>query len=234
MIKSKNFLWFATAFFFIVELVLGVHLHLASGTDSQWICYTVVLAACIFCAMFAELSLSYLFTQLALVFTVCADTFLILLPSELYLYGMIFFTCAQLSYAARIHFEIESIVLRRVHLIARGAVTAIAVALTFLVLRGGADALSVISVVYFAHLITNAVYACFSFIRNPVFAIGLLLFIGCDIFVGFSNLGGYLPIAEGTIWYFLAHPGINAAWIFYTPSQALLSISLFPKRLREI
>ena len=234
MIKNKNVLWFSTAFFLIVELVLGIHLHLASGTDSQWICYTVVLAACAFCVMFAELSLTYLFTQLALVFTVCADTFLILLPSELYLYGMIFFTCAQLSYAARIHFEIEGSLLRRIHLIVRGAVTVLAAGITVIVLRGGTDALSVVSVVYFAHLVTNAVFACLRFFKNPVFAIGLLLFIGCDIFVGFANLGGYLTVEEGTLWYFLAHPGMNAAWVFYTPSQALLSISLFPKRLKEI
>ena len=57
-------------------------------------------------------------------------------------------------------------------------------------------------------------------------AVGLLLFLLCDVFVGFSVLGEYLTVSEGTFAYFLAHPGFNAAWLFYVPAQTLLGLNV--------
>ena len=85
----------------------------------------------------------------------------------------------------------------------------------------------------FANLIVNVAFAFVKFKRDCVLAIGLLLFLLCDFFVGMSMIGGYLPIEEGTFIYHLAHPSFNAAWLFYVPSQALLASSIFFRRLRK-
>ena len=101
------------------------------------------------------------------------------------------------------------------------------VALPFIVLGEGADALAVVSVFYFVQLIMSCVFAFINTRRGSlILPIGLLLFLMCDIFVGFGNLGAYLPIEPGTLAFWLAYPPINMAWVFYLPSQTLLGISL--------
>ena len=80
-------------------------------------------------------------------------------------------------------------------------------------------------------LITNIIFAFMLRPARPVFAIGLLLFLGCDTFVGLGMIEAYLPVNEGSLLYLLAHPPINMAWLFYTPSQTLLGLSLLGKRL---
>lgn len=163
-------------------------------------------------------------TVVALLFTLGADYFLVI-RGDSYPFAMVLFSVAQLAYATRIWFG-SSDSARRVELIVRGGVALLSILLPFLVLGSGADFLSVISVFYFGQLILNCVFsATLVEKRNYLLIVGLVLFLFCDIFVGFGNLSAYLPIEKGTLAWWLAHPPINMAWVFYLPSQALLGIS---------
>ncbi len=234
MIKNKRFLIYAVSAFAIAETTLGILLHTSSGDPTLWFSFSSIVLACLFCTVFAERSWAYLLTQLALMCTVCADYFLIIAPVRQQLPAMMFFSVTQLSYFMRLYIYDENKLRRAWHIYIRASVSVIAVAATFIVLGSSADAVAVISMFYYANLITNIVFAFAEFKKNSIFAIGLLLFACCDALIGFAFLDGYLAIPADSIIYKIIHPGFDLAWAFYLPSQALLSISLFPRHLRSI
>ena len=146
---------------------------------------------------------------------------------------MLFFSAVQIAYFLRMYFEDESRIRRRVHLILRVALSALAVGVTVIVLGKNCDAVAAVSMFYYANLILNAVFAFVSFGKNPILAIGLALFVLCDTVIGFSLIDTYLPISEGALIYQIIYPGFDLAWAFYLPSQALLAVSLLPSRCRR-
>jgi len=237
MLKKRIFI-ISAAIFLAAEAILGYLLQTAKGYGFATFAYPVVVLACLFNLLAHSRSGVFISTQIALTFTVCADLFLVVLDGtyEHRVIAMCFFSVTQLAYAARIYLE-EGKIERKIHAIARIAVMSLALVLPFIVLGDGADALSVISVVYFANLVLNAVFAIALCRGNPwglVFAVGLILCVGCDVFVGFGNIEAYLPIKEGSFLFWLANPGMNMAWVFYTPSQALLGADLVVRRIRKM
>lgn len=74
-----------------------------------------------------------------------------------------------------------------------------------------ASALNLLVALYFSQLLSNAVLAWGA--RRWTFAMGLTLFVCCDICVGMFNLG---------ILYSFASVGM---WLFYLPSQVLIVLS---------
>ena len=223
----------ASCLFIGAEYVFAILAQELSGRAWSKAAFFSIVLACVFCVIFAERTLDYLFLQLALVFTVCADYFLVLFDAEKKLPAMIFFSFTQICYFLRLHLGMKG-KKRVVHIAARIVVSALCVLATLLVLGDKSDALSVISVFYFGQLILNVIFAFLDFEKHSVFAIGLLLFLGCDFFVGLGQLNAYLPIEEGTLLYKLAYPKLNMAWVFYTPSQTLLALSLLPGRLKRM
>lgn len=227
MLNKSRFLIPAIAAFSVVQCVLGILLHTVNGKFS-FFAYCAVVLAFLFNLLFFEKRLDFAFTVGALAFTLISDYFLVV-RGDSYVPAMLFFSVAQLFYAARIHTELSALA-QKIHAAARAVLSLLAVLLPFLILGARADALSVISVFYFAQLIANCSFAFVNLRRGGViFPIGLLLFLFCDIFVGFGNLGAYLSIAPGTLAAWLARPPINMAWVFYLPSQTLLGMSMIKK-----
>ena len=212
--------------FILTELTLGILLQVLSGAAVTWCSYGAVLLAFLFAFFFFSKTPTYYFTVAALLFTVCADYFLVLKGAEQKLIAMLFFSATQLCYFGRIYLAEEKGKCRTVHGLLRVLVPLLTVLVTLLALGKGADGVAVVSMFYFANLILNVIFAFALGEKPPLLAIGLLLFAFCDVFVGLSLIEGYLPLAEGGLIYRLAHPGLNLAWVFYVPSQALLALSL--------
>lgn len=234
LLRNKKTLLFSSALFISVEILLSLLIHKAHGDANRWVSYLSVVLACGFVILFAERSRIYLMTQIGLIMTVCADYFLIMLPKLEQFAAMVFFSVAQIAYFTRIILSTETKRERKVHVIFRIALSLISVILTFVILRQSADEVSVISMFYFANLVTNIIFAFAHFKNDYLFAIGLLLFACCDVLIGFSFLGNYLELSPGSLAYKLAHPGMNLAWVFYVPSQILIALSLLPERLKKI
>ena len=233
MIKNKKIIIAFTAIFLTVEIILGILLQTVQNSIPINLRYTAVIIACLFCFLFAEKSLPFLFTQIALLCTVGADFFLVYLEEIQQLPAMIFFSVTQIAYFLRLYFEDQNKTRRKIHLIFRTVASFLILLITFIVLQKNTDAVALVSMFYYANLILNAVFAFISFKKNPIFAIGLLLFILCDTVIGFSLIGTYLPIAENSFIYKIIQPGFDLAWAFYVPSQALLAISLLPNQNRH-
>lgn len=232
MIRNKKALLAATLPFLLAEIILGVLLQVSSGRASEIIEYSAIILACLFCVLFAERSLSYIFTQCALIFTVFADYFLVYSEEMQQLPAMLFFSVTQICYFLRLYFEDNDENRRKRHIICRISLSLAIIVITAAVLGKNCDALALVSMFYYANLILNAIFACIEFKKNPIFATGLILFILCDTVIGLSMIDSYLPLSPDAFIYKIIHPGFNLAWVFYLPSQTLLSISLLPKRLK--
>lgn len=187
---------------------------------------SVALAVCVG-VLFASAAPDSLATVAGLVFTAAADFCLVVLDPIRQIPGMIFFSLAQLAYAARLMLCPERRVKRvALHIVPRLTVFAILSALMLLVLGDKADVLAVLTMFYFANL---TVSTALSFTGGSrLFATGLVLFILCDVFVGLGVLAtDYLGAEPGSFLYEITHTGFNTAWLFYVPSQTLIASSLY-------
>ena len=230
--KSK-WVWIVMPTLYVcVQIVLGVALQVTHGRVINACQFGAIILACLFCAVLAQKSHEYAFTQLALVCTVCADYFLVWTQPMKQLPAMIFFLCAQTAYAARLYLLAEKTE-RRVQLISRAALCAVIVVITLAVLEKNADALAIVSMLYYAQLILNVVFAFVKLRSRAILAIGFLLFLLCDTVIGLDLINGYLPIPPDALLYKIIRPGFNLAWVFYLPSQVLLSLSLLSQKFKK-
>ena len=230
MFTYKKFLCIAAVLFCCIEAILGVVLHTVTFTAHA---YAAVVLACLFFILFAERSTDFWLTLLGLVYTVCADYFLVVTNPIHQLTAMLFFSVTQMAYAVRLYLDSACRTRRMLQIWFRAAVSVFAIILTASVLRGSTDPLALVSLFYYSTLICNMIFAFAQGKRNLLFAIGLLFFLCCDTLIGLSCLRQYFPIAEDSFLYTLVYPGFNLAWAFYVPSQVLIALSLLPKRLRK-
>lgn len=166
--------------------------------------------------------------RIALFFTAIADMFLLLMVGY-ELIGVIVFSIVQLIYGIRLIFMDnrkltlnESVYLRFVFIII--------FQLIGLIILKNYDLLILITFFYLANLVTNVVLAIYHYKTNTVFAIGLFLFLCCDIFVGLNNSQDYLNISRDSIWNKLLNLPIDLMWFFYFPSQVLITISVLTNK----
>lgn len=231
MIKNNKILLSLSLLFLLAEMQLGYIIQTSKDPyNTQF--FTIALA-CVFCFLFIEKSKSYIFTQIALIFTVCADFFLVFPDRQKQLLGMIFFLQTQMAYFLRIYFEENNRKIRKIHLITRASASVITVLATCVVLGAKTDALSLVSIFYYTNLILNVIFSFLIFKKAYILATGLVLFAICDMFIGFANIGPYMNISASSLIYKLLHSEINIAWAFYIPSQMLLAISLLPIKTKK-
>lgn len=161
----------------------------------------------------------------ALVCTTCADFFMTLFDAY-YEISLAFFSAAQLLYYTRILIERLNGGRRYlvVSLCARIAASiAVCMAAPFVMPQNGL--LAALAAFYFLNLAINcgeAFALCGHGRQFLLFAIGLLLFVGCDVCVGLKAASlAEIAISGG------AYRAVSTLiWVFYAPSQALLALSV--------
>lgn len=187
---------------------------LGRGDQTIWLKYAGVLL-CLAVVLCSALRGGDRLTAAALFFTAGADAFLLVL-NQYYAVGVLLFLCVQTCYLVR---------LRKA-----GAPAApwLRVCLPLLLglglyWRHMAVPLNLLAALYFSQLLSNAVLAwTLPGPRWRLFALGLTLFVGCDLCVGLFNSG-------------LASPALYRAvsvgmWAFYLPSQVLIALSALPDK----
>lgn len=194
---------------FLAMDLLGMSQH------TIWLKYSGVILCALFSALCAARTDDWFLVQ-ALVFTVCADWFL-LVRGENLLTGVLLFWVAQMAYAARL--LRARVPLRPWLRLGLLALAELALFLTGMMI----SLLNAAAGVYFSMLVSNTILAwTLSGRRWRCFSIGLTLFIGCDICVGLFNSG----LLSGTP-YRLVSFGM---WLFYLPSQVLIALSGLPEK----
>lgn len=226
MLHIKNKRNFSLFIFIIIELVLTVLVQLFSGTFNTIVSFLAIVIAFLFPILFIKNTSDYMYTQIGLLCTVFADLFLVVIKPTYQSVAMIFFSITQICYFLRIFINQENKKIKQLHLVTRLIATSLAIIISIIILKDKTNFLSIISIFYYANLIINII---FSFLTNKLrifFPIGLILFACCDLLIGMSVLDeSYIKISDDSILYFLVHPGFNLAWLFYIPSQTLISIS---------
>lgn len=174
----------------------------------------------------------------AFLFTLIADYFLLLMDRH-HFYGVLSFIIVQQIYGVKLdlHMMTNRVVERKqlvLPVLRRlGLQMAAAVLVCMMLNNGGViiDRILFASLVYIISFVSNVIWA-FKVARqhplergNFMFAIGLILFLLCDINVGLFNLSDYLSLtlsAEGTLYNFSS----ILMWAFYAPSQVLIALSI--------
>ena len=158
------------------------------------------------------------FLPLSLFITLVSDYFLLInTDKNLYIFGVVIFIIVQLSYFIYIETLKKNKTSFLISLIFRIILSSILI-IVLSIIRF--DLLSIVSACYFVELLMNFITSLSLIKINKyflIFSIGLLLFIGCDISVGLTNL----DLFEGHIKNLVS----NLMWIFYLPSQVLISFS---------
>ena len=87
---------------------------------------------------------------------------------------------------------------------------------------GALNGLTALALCYFSQLACNAIAALLLGRRGQALAAGLLLFVGCDLCVGLMNLAPTLAALLPDPLFSFARVGM---WLFYLPSQALITLT---------
>ncbi len=162
-----------------------------------------------------------LLVQLARFFTLIADYFLII--SSNFTMGIFFFSLVQITYIIR-HSKMENKKYKNLIFFIIALTIALMILLNIKIASIEKDLL-VLALIY-ASLLTTSLYCAVSTIfrgknyknNSWIIALGMFLFFMCDLNVGLYNIVG-----EGNIKFFLGF----LIWIFYLPSQLLLTLSGF-------
>lgn len=184
-------------------------LDLTGGASSTW----VKFAAICLCAVTAWTGAGTVDGKLvaaALTLTVCADWFLLVLDSN-YLSGVLLFCLVQALYAIRLSRLDNNFTWTTFHTLA--LILHLFSPFTLLVGNLFFDGLTAYTLFYFFSLCANTAHAFALGKTLRIFAIGLLLFIGCDLCVGCWNMGLLGDFAR------------VGMWLFYLPSQVLIVLS---------
>ena len=208
------------------KLVLGVLIQAVGGSELSFSSVALAFVFSVFSLFYFGFCPDSVFTAFGLLFTVCADFCLVIIEPREQLLSMVFFSLVQVFYFLRILGFTECKKEKTVHFITRGFAIITAIILTFIVLGDSADALSLISMFYYANLLINLVFSAKHYKASLLLPIGLLCFILCDTLVGLSELGSlYMDFSEDSIIYKLTHTELNLIWLFYVPSQTLIALS---------
>ena len=155
----------------------------------------------------------------ALIATAISDLF-ILVINDYYEIGLVTFIITQSVYFFRLYRG-----RKRAYISLFARIAAIGVLLGIMVPKSGMNLLLIEVCIYIVMLAGNCIDAwviCTKSVKNLLFAIGITLFLCCDICVGLDN-GSMVGIelAEG-----LKNFVGPAIWAFYLPSQVLIVLSV--------
>ena len=213
--------------FLAIELLMLCLILWGPGEYIKIFEYTSIVICFIFSLFFVCCSPKVWLTELALFFTSIADLFLEIVDPMIQTIAMTSFAIVQVLHFARLFCELSTKKWKLVNIIVRASLILIFEIITVIVLKEKTDYLSVISIFYFANLLCNIVLAFFEFKKSPLLAFGLLLFLGCDVFIGLQTANGiYIDIPTTSILYKIIFVDFNIAWLCYLPSQVLIATSV--------
>lgn len=224
--RNGRVLLSSTLIFCLIQFLLSVLIQTTAGVENTVFSFGSVVLCCLFCALLFTKTKDFAFTQLGLIFTVFADWFLVVMGAEDRLSAMICFSAVQIFYCLRLAANHRTRGGLLMHLAVRCTLVLLFILAAFVVLGNATDELSIVSVFYYANLILNVALAFYQRKKSLLFPIGLLLFILCDTVIGLNVMAElYIPSFTENALYAILNPGFNLAWVFYLPSQVLITLS---------
>lgn len=210
--------------FVIAQAVLFPLIQLTPGDVSASASYLSIIVVALFVIIACKCRGADHLVRLGLLLTLVADYFLVL-SDDKQIEGVAAFAVVQLCYCFYLIAKEERLYLCVLNTLTRIILAGVLIACAFVVLGADTDALSLISVIYYANLVTNMIFAFALGKGNRIFAIGLVLFAMCDLCIGLEILA--TEYLDSDVFAFFYGENINLPWVFYQPSQVLIALSLF-------
>lgn len=232
-LKNINFKKLYILLFLLAQICLYPFVVFGVG-NVRVVAYVAILLCFATSLVLLQKNKQSLLLAVALFCTACADFFLILKGGSNKNLAMCFFVVAQLAYGARTLLfannkkEFWANVISRCVLMSGLVIGSFAVVGSLLVVSD-TPAYVVFSMIYFGNLLTNLAFAFLHFKQNKMLAVGLLLFVCCDLFVGFGEMINLLDLGADHFITKLVRAPVSIHSIFYHPSQVLLSLSATKK-----
>lgn len=219
------------AVFLAVELIIYITFNILSATqpaDPIYLKYAGVLLclAVSGAAKYLIRDKDAVIMTCAFVCTAISDLFILVIDTY-YQIGLVTFIFTQTIYLYRLYRDRMSKI--KLTIIIRVAVMLLLMALVDVIMKdGGINFMLAEVCVYIVMLAGNVIDAFIlskNGVQNIIFAVGLLLFLCCDICVGLDNavdiIGLNLGKAGNAIQFMI--------WVFYLPSQVLITCALLKK-----
>lgn len=216
--------------FIVLELACFPMIHFGSGGVDVLGCYLAIVLVALFALVTLWGERDGHIIRLGIGFTLVADYFLVI-AADSQLEGVISFIAVQACYFAYTLVRETRTRVRYINIASRAVLMVGLVIATFAVLGDGADPLAIASVIYYGNLVANAAFAFLLGKRERIFAIGLVLFAMCDIWIGLEVL--FSSYLGSDLMDFVYSSNYNLPWIFYQPSQTLIALNLLGKVNRE-
>lgn len=236
MLNFKKIDYIVISVFVLLEIALylsflfidkGIFVTRIESSALKYASISLCLAFSLYC-LIRKRKMVNCFIPFALVFTLISDYFLLFNTNQnLYVYGLITFIITQLIYFAFILYLRKSKLELLINLLVRFLLTLAALVVAFYL--NYSDVLTILALVYFVELLSNFLYSTFLIKFDKeylIFSLGLLLFIGCDINVGLNNVHLFEGIDYSLVNFLM--------WVFYLPSQVLLSLTNFIAQEKSI
>lgn len=236
MLNFKKIDYIVISVFILLEIALylsflfidkGIFVTRIEYSTLKYASISLCLAFSLYC-LIRKRKMVNCFIPIALVFTLISDYFLLFNTNQnLYVYGLITFIITQLIYFAFILYLRKSKLELLINFLVRSLLTIAVLVVAFYL--NYSDVLTILALVYFVELLSNFLYSTFLIKLDKeylIFSLGLLLFIGCDINVGLNNVHLFEGIDYSLVNFLM--------WVFYLPSQVLLSLTNFIAREKSI
>lgn len=236
MLNFKKIDYIVISVFILLEIALylsflfidkGIFATRIESSTLKYAGISLCLAFSLYCLIRKRKMLNC-FIPIALVFTLISDYFLLFNTNQnLYVYGLITFIITQLIYFAFILYLRKSKLELLINLLVRFLLTIAVLVVAFYL--NYSDVLTILALVYFVELLSNFLYSTLLMKFDKkylIFSLGLLLFIGCDINVGLNNVHLFEGIDYSLVNFLM--------WVFYLPSQVLLSLTNFIAQEKSI
>lgn len=231
MMKKKYILYSYLTIHMMLYLLIYV-MHAFSYRIEIAIDYGIILS-CVLIVLFflgKKKDISSLILSIAFFFTLLSDTLLLWLD-DYYEWALFFFILVQLSYFAYILYTLYDKKCWKKQICFR-FLPLILLFILYFILGHPNRLLICLSIFYIILLLWNVVLSLKVKNKNRFLSIGLILFLLCDICVGCMNIIDIVSISSNGFFDYIAHSNINFSWLFYHPSQVLLSLCdyYFPKK----
>jgi len=194
--------------------------------DRRYLGYGAIALCFLFSLLFIRKDLKKIFITLALATNVAADYFLVFSTNsgtdKYKMIGLWIFLGMQLFYFLYTLAVQKSNAARTINFALR--VTAILVVIFILGKRFSLGLKEELAIIYIANSVVTLFVMLFHCKTEWLAAIGMLLFILCDVCVGL-NEGGFEVINVSSGWFYEFITGHDVAFWFYTPGIFLISLS---------
>jgi len=210
-------------------------MHFFKFNPSGSIAYSSIACCCIVGVLTFILSKNRVnfWFAVGLLFTLLSDTFLVLLQSQQTL-AMFLFSVTQISYFMVLYNINKNKTQLILNLTLRAGLFIALCSVAWIILGSAFSLLVLISLFYFSNLLFNLIFSGVNIKKCPLLFCGLLLFLMCDILIGLQVLTSIINVPAIANILSVLNSHFDLAWVFYIPSQLLITLSAIKNARRCI